>query len=139
MAQRTRSPTRPRICFAVKPKGTPLAKKPTSATGDFEKALGAADNQLYVLKLCISGMTPQSRQALVNLKRICDEYLAGHYELEVIDLYQQPELAARHQLIATPTLVKNLPLPMRQMFGNLADTKAALRRLGIAIKEDAPA
>ena len=116
-----------------------MAKKPTSTADDFEKALGAADNQLYVLKLCISGMTPQSRQALVNLKRLCDEYLAGHYELEVIDLYQQPELAARHQLIATPTLLKNLPLPMRQMFGNLADTKATLRRLGIAIKEDAPA
>ena len=115
-----------------------MARKPKNKVAGFDQTLGAADTQLYVLKLCISGMTPRSRQALVNLKRICDEYLAGHYELEVIDLYQQPELAARHQVIATPTLLKNEPLPLRQMFGNLSDTEAALRRLGIAIKKGEP-
>ena len=107
-------------------------------SADFEPS-GAADAQFYLLKLCISGMTPRSRQAVVNLKRICDEYLEGHYEFEVIDLYQQPELAVRHQVIATPTLLKTLPLPMRQMFGDLSDTKATLRRLGVAIKEEPPA
>ena len=81
-------------------------------------------------------MTPRSRRALVNLKRICDEYLEGNYELEVIDLYQQPELAARHHIIATPTLLKNLPPPVRQMFGDLSDTRATLLRLGFALKED---
>ena len=113
-----------------------MAQKPRNKLAGFEQANAVADAQLYVLKLCISGMTPRSRQALVNLKRICDEYLTDHYELEVIDLYQQPELAARHQVIATPTLLRNLPLPLRQMFGDLSDTKAALRRLGIKIKED---
>lgn len=93
-------------------------------------------SQFYVLKLCISGMTPRSRQALTNLKRLCDKYLAGNYALEVIDLYQQPELAARHRIIATPTLLKNLPPPVRQMFGDLSDTKTILRRFGIAIEED---
>ena len=99
---------------------------------------GSPDGQIYLFKLCISGMTPRSRQAVVNIKRICEEYLAGQYELEIIDLYQQPELAARHQIIATPTLLRNLPQPQRQMFGDLTDTKATLRRLGIAIKDEAP-
>ena len=99
---------------------------------------GGGDSQIYLLKLCISGMTPRSRQAVLNIKSICEEYLAGQYELEIIDLYQQPELAARHQIIATPTLLRNFPQPLRQMFGNLSDTKATLRRLGIAIKEEAP-
>jgi circadian clock protein KaiB len=103
---------------------------------EFEQAIGAAKDQVYLLKLCISGMTPRSRQALLNLKQICEQYLEGHYELEVIDLYQQPELAAHHHIIATPTLVKNLPLPLRQMFGDLSDTKATLRRLGIPVEED---
>ena len=97
---------------------------------------GSPDGQIYLFKLCISGMTPRSRQAVVNIKRICEEYLAGQYELEIIDLYQQPELAARHQIIATPTLLRNLPQPQRQMFGDLTDTKATLRRLGIAIKDE---
>jgi circadian clock protein KaiB len=96
------------------------------------------DGQIFLFKLCISGMTPRSRQAVVNIKRICEEYLAGQYELEIIDLYQQPELAARHQIIATPTLLRNLPQPRRQMFGDLTDTQATLRRLGIAIKDEVP-
>jgi circadian clock protein KaiB len=103
---------------------------------EFEQAIGAAKDQVYLLKLCISGMTPRSRQALMNLKHICEQYLTGQYQLEVIDLYQQPELAARHHIIATPTLLKNLPPPLRQMFGDLSDTKATLRRLGIPIEED---
>ena len=115
-----------------------MTKKPKPKAADFEPAVGAAEHQIYVLKLCISGMTPRSRLALVNLKQICDEYLVGHYELEVIDLYQQPELAARLHIIATPTLLKNLPPPARQMFGDLTDTKATLRRLGFVIEEDQP-
>jgi len=99
---------------------------------------GSPDGQIYLFKLCISGMTPRSRRALTNLKRLCDDYLDGNYALEVIDLYQQPELAARHQIIATPTLLRNLPQPQRQMFGDLTDTKATLRRLGIAIKDELP-
>lgn len=115
-----------------------MAKKPKPKAADFEQAVGAAETQIYVLKLCISGMTPRSRLALVNLKQICDEYLEGNYELEVIDLYQQPELAARLHIIATPTLLKNVPAPARQMFGDLTDTKATLRRLGFVIEEEQP-
>lgn len=113
-----------------------MAKKAKRKKGDFDQDKDPADSQVYLLKLCISGMTPRSRRALVNLKRICDEYLEGNYELEVIDLYQQPELAARHHIIATPTLLKNLPPPVRQMFGDLSDTRATLLRLGFTLKED---
>lgn len=108
-------------------------KKPNGNTAEFEEALGKADAQMYVLRLCISGMTLRSRQALINLNRICERYLKGQYELEVIDLYQQPELAAVHQVIATPTLLKSYPLPLRRLIGDLSDTEATLRRLGIAV------
>lgn len=84
-----------------------------------------------MLRLCISGMTPRSRRALLNLKQICDEHLKGQYELEVIDLYQQPELAARYEVIASPTLFKIMPPPLRRMIGDLSDTPSLLRRLGI--------
>ena len=115
-----------------------MTNKPKPKSAESETAVGAAEHQIYILKLCISGMTPRSRLALVNLKQICDEYLDGHYELEVIDLYQQPELAARLHIIATPTLLKSLPAPARQMFGDLTDTKATLRRLGFVVEEDQP-
>jgi circadian clock protein KaiB len=79
-------------------------------------------------------MTPRSRDALINLKKICDAYLEGHYQLEVIDLYQQPALAATHQIIATPTLLKSYPPPLRRLIGDLSDTEATIRRLGIALR-----
>ena len=92
------------------------------------------DAQMYVLRLCVSGMTPRSRDALINLKQICDTHLGGHYQLEVIDLYQQPALAAAHQIIATPTLLKSYPPPLRRLIGDLSDTEATIRRLGIALR-----
>jgi circadian clock protein KaiB len=112
-----------------------MPKKPPDKTAEFEQALTQADAQVYVLKLCISGMTPRSREALVNLKHICETHLHGQYQLEVIDLYQQPELAAKHQILATPTLLKSLPPPLRRLIGNLSDTRKALQRLGVDVKE----
>ena len=93
------------------------------------------DAQMYVLRLCVSGMTPRSRDALINLKQICDAHLDGHYQLEVIDLYQQPALAAVHQIIATPTLLKSYPPPLRRLIGDLSDTEGTIRRLGIALRK----
>lgn len=110
-------------------------KKKKNTVEKFEKALAASDAQIYILRLCISGMTPRSRKALLNLKKLCDEYFEGHYELEIIDLYQQPELAARYQVITTPTLLRNLPPRLRRMFGDLSNTKTVMHRLGIAVKE----
>jgi len=67
-----------------------------------------------------------------NVTRLCERHLRGHYDLEVVDLYQQPELAAEHQLVAAPTLIKMLPLPPRRMIGDMSDSGRVLAGLGIA-------
>jgi len=74
----------------------------------------------YVLKLYITGMTPRSQVALRNLEKVCREHLSNNYELEVIDIYQQPNLAKGDQIIAVPTLIKQLPAPLRRLIGDLS-------------------
>jgi circadian clock protein KaiB len=113
-----------------------MPQKPPDKLAEYEQALAKADAQIYVLRLCISGMSPRSREAIRNLKRICDTHLPGQYQLEVIDIYQQPELAAKHQVLATPTLVKTLPSPLQRLMGDLSDTTKTLQRLGVAVKKD---
>jgi circadian clock protein KaiB len=82
--------------------------------------------QTYLLRLYVTGMTPNSVHAIANIKRICEEHLHGHYELEVIDLYQQPELAEGEQIIAAPTLIKKLPLPLRRIIGDMSSSERVL-------------
>ena len=89
-------------------------------------------DQGYNLRLYVAGQTPKSIAAIANLRKLCDQYLAGAYDLEVIDLYQQPELAAEHQLVAAPALFKLLPLPPRKMVGDMSDTGRVLAGLGIS-------
>jgi circadian clock protein KaiB len=86
----------------------------------------------YILALYVTGHTAKSIRAVENVRRLCDENLVGRYRLEVIDLYQQPELAAREQLIAAPTLVKSLPLPAKRMVGDLSNRARVLAGLGIS-------
>ena len=86
----------------------------------------------YVLRLYITGVTPRSRRALSNLRKICEEHLAGRYSLEVIDIYQQPSLARGEQIVAAPTLVKELPLPLRKMIGDMSNKDRVL--LGLDLK-----
>jgi len=88
--------------------------------------------QKYILRLYIIGASPKSEQAITNIKKICEEYLTGQYELEVIDVYQQPMLAKGDQIIAAPTLIKILPLPLRRFVGDLSDTEHIL--LGLDLK-----
>ncbi len=80
----------------------------------------------YVLRLYTAGQTPKSLTAFDNLKKICDEHLTGRYSIEVIDLTRKPRLAAGHQILALPTLVRHLPEPVRQIIGDLSDTEAVL-------------
>ncbi|HZS07792.1 MAG TPA: circadian clock KaiB family protein [Blastocatellia bacterium] len=101
-----------------------------NALAEFEQAL-VARQQKYVFRLYVTGASPRSMRALNNLKRICEEYLAGRYELEVVDIYQQPQQAAREQIIAAPTLVKMRPLPQHRFVGTLSNTRDVLLRLGI--------
>jgi len=87
----------------------------------------------YILRLYITGSTSRSVLALTNLKKICEEYLEGRYELEVIDLYQIPSLAKDEQIIAAPTLIKKLPLPFRRIIGDMSNIEKVL--LGLDLKK----
>ena len=99
--------------------------KKESAKQAFELA-AAGTEQKYLLRLYIAGSTPQSNRAVANIKVISEEYLKGMYELEVIDLYEKPYLAAGEQILAAPTLIKKLPLPLRRIIGDMSDTDRVL-------------
>lgn len=86
----------------------------------------------YVLRLYVTGTTPRSQQAISNIRDICEEHLHGRYRLEVLDIYQRPTLAAGEQIIALPTLIKELPLPIRRFIGDLSDTEKIL--IGLDLK-----
>src|ERR1700743_2191164 len=85
----------------------------------------------YDLRLYVAGQTPRSLQALNNLKKICDEYLAGHYRIEIIDLLQKPQMAAGDQILAIPTLVRAIPKPARKILGDLSNTERVLVGLDV--------
>jgi len=99
-----------------------------------DKVQGSAaetDSERYLIRLYVAGLTHRSTAALARIKAVCEEYLPGRYELEVIDIYQQPELAVEGQIVVTPTLIKVLPAPLRRLVGDLVDTDKVLRGLNI--------
>ena len=112
------------------PKKKPTVRKAKESAAKKASAGDQADRLL--LKLYVTGNTPQSTKALVNLKRICEEHLKGSYDLQVIDVYQKPELASEQQIIAAPTLVKLLPLPIRRLIGDMSDENKVLLGLSIS-------
>ena len=85
----------------------------------------------WELKLYVAGQTPKSLQAFSNLKRICEDYLAGEYRIEIIDLMQNPQLAGGDQIFALPTLVRKLPEPVRKIIGDLSNTERVLVELDL--------
>jgi len=91
----------------------------------------------YVLVLYITGTRPRSQRAIENIHRLCEEHLAGRYELQIIDIYQQPWLAQDAQIVAAPTLVKTLPPPLRRIIGDMSDDGRVLVALGIKLQEAA--
>jgi circadian clock protein KaiB len=95
---------------------------------------GKDKNTCYVLKLYVTGTTPQSVRALENIKEICETHLKGRYVLEVIDLYKRPSLASGEQIIAAPTLIKNLPLPLRRIIGDMSNIEKVLVGLDLRPK-----
>lgn len=97
----------------------------------FGRVAGEHPRGRFVLKLYVSGMTPRSRRAIDNLRTLCEQHLAGRYHLKIIDIYQQPTLAKAAQIIAAPTLVKKLPLPLRRVIGDLSDPGRVLLALGV--------
>jgi len=84
-----------------------------------------------MLKLYVTGATERSLRAIANLKAVCEQYLKGRYHLEVVDIYRRPELLSRDQIVAVPTLVKQLPVPVRLLVGDLSRTEQVLQGLGL--------
>jgi len=112
-------------------------KRDTAGTiAKFEKAAKSAEpRRRYVLRLYVAGINPRSSAAIKAITDICEKHLKGRYDLEVVDIYQQPTLAKGEQIIAAPTLVKKLPLPLRRFIGNLADTERILVGLDLRPKK----
>ncbi len=104
----------------------------------FEEAIAAHPTERFVLRLYITGMTARSQRAVESLKALCDQHLSGRYDLEIIDIYQQPMLAKDEQIIAAPTLVKKLPLPLRRVIGDLSDPGRILAVIGFVLPAGGP-
>jgi circadian clock protein KaiB len=109
--------------------------KNKSSTGESDLKVSGLSKGKYILRLYITGATSRSVMAITNLKKICEEYLEGRYELEVIDLYQNPRLAKDEQIIAAPTLIKKLPLPIRRIIGDMSNKEKVLLGLDLKKKE----
>lgn len=107
--------------------------QPIDRVAEFEAFLrnGIQDDQHYVLRLYVTGSTPRSSKAIQNLRALCEEHLQGRYDLQVIDIYQQPGSARREQIFAAPTLVKQLPAPIRKLVGDLSNTDQVLMGLDL--------
>ncbi len=101
----------------------------------FEMAIEETETGKYVLRLYVAGTTPNSQRAIENVRKICEEHLNGRYELEIIDIYQQPIFAKEGQIVAAPTLVKELPLPLRKFIGNMSETDKMLVGLDLRVKK----
>ena len=97
-----------------------MEKDAEDTTYRYEQALRGTEKQRYVLRLYVTGFTPSSARAISNLKALCQEHLKGRFELEVVDIFQRPALAKGEQIVATPTLVKLLPVPMQRFIGDLS-------------------
>ena len=108
--------------------------KPISSTDEFEKSVSLKKDQKYLLRLFVSGMTPSSLRAIKNIRDICETHLHNRCELEVIDIYQHPEMGRTEQIVAAPTLIKKLPMPLRKFIGDLSDKDKILVGLDLVPK-----
>jgi circadian clock protein KaiB len=99
---------------------------------EFEKLVADLAQPIYLFRLYVSGSTPRSSVAIANVRRICEQYLPSHYELEVIDVYQQPAAAKQAQIIAVPTLIKELPFPPQRFVGDMSNTERIV--IGLNLK-----
>ena len=113
-----------------------MKPKRSTASKDAKEMLTQAGeaqaSEKYMLRLYVTGSTERSTQAILNVKKVCEEYLQGRYDLEVIDIYQQPALARGEQIVAAPTLIKRLPAPLRKLIGDLSSRERVL--LGLDLK-----
>ncbi len=106
----------------------------TKHAGASEAMPAPRTEERYILKLYVTGLTSRSARAIENVRTFCQKHLQGRYDLQVIDIYQQPDLASREQLIAVPTLIKKLPLPLRRLIGDMSDEARILVGLNLTPK-----
>ena len=109
-------------------------KKSRSKQSRLESAGAGGATERYVLKLYVTGATARSLRAIANAKAICEQYLKGRYELEVVDIYKRPGLLRSDQIVAVPTLIKKLPTPLRLLVGDLSRTEQVLQGLGLVAR-----
>jgi circadian clock protein KaiB len=111
----------------------PIAREPGDRTVEFESLLkDTSKTQRYELRLYVTGTSPRSSQAIANVRSLCEEFLHGRYDLQVIDIFQQPTVAASEQIIAAPTLIRRLPEPLRRLIGDLSDRNKVIIGLNLA-------
>src|SRR5450759_2128335 len=116
-------------------KSCPAGKRKPGLAGKLGRPGSTSRQAKYVLCLYVSGSTSKSALAVENIKRICEQHLKNRYDLEVIDIYQQPNLARDEQIVAVPTLIKRLPLPLRRLIGDMSDLKKVLFGLDLGMRE----
>jgi circadian clock protein KaiB len=110
-------------------------KKLKDSAVEFEQRVRKTEKEKYLLRLYVAGMTTKSKRAIQNIKQICEEHLKGRCDLEVIDVFRHPVLAKGEQIIATPTLLKELPLPLRRFIGDMSETERILVGLDLRPKD----
>ena len=111
--------------------GNPLPSDPVHGIA----ALPGRPDRGYVLTLYVASLTPRSSAAIQSVRDVCDKHLKGRYTLEVVDIYEQPSLAKREQILAAPTLIKHLPLPLRRLIGDMADEHRVLVGLDLRTRD----
>jgi circadian clock protein KaiB len=110
-------------------------KKLKDSAVEFEQKLRERGKEKYLLRLYVAGMTTKSKRAIQSIRQICEEYLKDRYDLEVIDVFRHPVLAKGEQIIATPTLLKKLPFPLRRFIGDMSETERILVGLDLRPKD----
>jgi len=103
-----------------------IKKQTRQIVSEFDSAVSRFKTERYVLRLFVSGISPKSIRAIINVKNFCKEYLSGRHTLEVIDVHQKPALAIGEQIIAVPTLIKQLPAPFRRLIGDMSNIREFL-------------
>ena len=116
-------------------KSSQSGKRKPGLARELEQAGSNSGQAKYVLRLYVSGSTLKSALAVENIKRICEQYLKNRYDLKVIDIYQQPNLARDEQIVAVPTLIKRLPPPLRRLIGDMSNVEKVLFGLDLKILE----
>jgi circadian clock protein KaiB len=116
-------------------KSSPAGKRKPGLAGELERHGSNSRQPKYVLRLYVSGSTSKSALAIGNIKRICEQHLKNRYDLEVIDIYQQPHLAREEQIVAVPTLIKRSPPPLRRLIGDMSNQEKVLLGLDLGVRE----